>query len=337
VFAARFHEVVAEEISCGRLPEDAMIDGHTEVVRPGFTDAHLDEILCNGLVLIPGFFAPHEIRDAVADIRTQFGGVARDARQKEKPELLTDDVPRVFSPDEWFDAHDFPYDSPALNLIGCHPAILEAVKRLLQADKVTMHFNYTSAKFSGYKNYSQPLHLDSPTHSLLMSSDERRFSSVNCVVYLSDVDDEHGPLSYVPLPATSAIRGWKKTLTPEENALLAPQELRAVAPMGSLMIYVHHLYHRATNLTASGAARYQIVSAFHSSEASAFIGGVPWPRKAFTPNWKYFFPYATLEQLEAIGIPGPAHPYWTEHIIQQLSERYPFWDVSIFRQHLRRD
>jgi len=293
------------------------------------TPEQIAELYERGAVLIPDFLRAEEIAEARQDILAMFESVATQAGRNSVP--LGPDV-REFARDSWFDYCDFPYDSRALSLVGCHPSILAVARRVLQSEEVMMHYNYATAKFTGYKNYSQPLHLDSPMHSFFAPSNVPKYSVINCVIYLSDVDACCGALSYVPLPETRLVPYGKITLDEKENLRLSEREVSTEGRAGSLLVYFHHTYHRGTNLLGAGCSRYQVVVSYHAKEASAFVGGTMWPSRALTVDWQHFLPYASIEQLCTIGIPKPGHDFWTHAILDDLKRRFPGWDLSEYRR-----
>jgi len=299
------------------------------------SDDQLSDLYEFGAVLIPAFFSREEIADAQRDIGEMFAEVT--ARHVPSSEVLNAPELREFSTGSFFDYSDFPYDSEALNLIGSHPAVLAAAKKALQSDRILMHYNYASAKYGGKQNYSQPLHLDSPMHSFFAPSQNPHYSAINFVVYLSDVDSLCGPLSYVPLTHTRDLPYGKITLDSEENAAFESREVTTTGAAGSLLIYFHQTYHRGTNLRGPGCTRFQLVASYHAREASPFIGGAPWPRKALTSThqWEYFLPFANAEQLDVIGIPPPGHDFWTESILDELGRRFPGWNLDDYYAALR--
>jgi hypothetical protein len=45
-------------------------------------------------------------------------------------------------------------------------------------------------------------------------------------------------------------------------------------------------------------------------------------------------PAANVEQLAALGIPRPGHPYWTQRTIRRVQLRYPGWNLDPWRAAL---
>src|SRR5262245_37091958 len=96
-----------------------------------FTEAHLETWRRDGAVLIESFFTPEEVAAVVADFAAVFGRTAGagEALTKRKPGEAG-----KFNPAQFKDIEPVPIDcSPALNLIGAHPALMAFAKAALNA------------------------------------------------------------------------------------------------------------------------------------------------------------------------------------------------------------
>lgn len=298
---------------------------------------YLSKLRRNGAVVIPDFFSANDIQDAKRDIRELFSDVTAEHQFLPEP-VVSPDV-REFLSDGAFDRLDFPFQRTSLNLLGVDHRIVALAQHALDCDRVLMHYQYASAKYGGKKNYSQPLHLDSPMHSFFAPNFNVRFSAINFSIYLSDVNADSGPFSYVPLSATRHIKHGKITLDHNENVQLQPDEEIALGREGSLLMYYHHTYHRGTNLKRRDSFRFQLAVSYHAHEATPFIGGLPWPLKAFmfASAWKSFLPHASVDQLEVIGFPRPDHEFWTIEILDDLQQRFPLWNLERYYRAQRKD
>lgn len=296
-----------------------------------FTDGHLDTWRREGVALIPGFFTGDEVAAVVADFETVFGAAERAgaALVAKKPGELGRFNAAQF---KTFDA--IPFDcSPALNLIAVHPALIAFAKAALGAERVHLYQGQAWAKFTGAADYDQPFHCDFANHTLTAPSDEARFNCVTILCYFSDVSEAHGPMHYVPRPASAAIAGPEATLAfppdPGLQTALAAQARSSAAPAGTIAAYGIDVFHRGTNMTAPGGHRFAVMACFKAAGDEA-IGYHAWAFHHLKP-WGRIFDHATPEQLACFGVHEPGHPYWTETTIARTQARYPGWDAGPYR------
>src|SRR5690242_11870189 len=99
-----------------------------------FTEAHLETWQREGCALIEDFFTAEEVAAVTADFVTVFGrsGGADEALVKKKP----GETGR-FNQAQFKTFEAIPFDcSPALNLIGVHPALIAFAKAALKTDRL---------------------------------------------------------------------------------------------------------------------------------------------------------------------------------------------------------
>src|SRR5689334_15508407 len=99
---------------------------HGGPMKERFTHEHVETWRRDGCVLIKNFFTADEVAGVCADFATVFGRVAgaAEAMQKKKPGELG-----RFNPAQFTTFEAVPFDcSPALNLIGVHPALVSFAK-----------------------------------------------------------------------------------------------------------------------------------------------------------------------------------------------------------------
>jgi hypothetical protein len=229
-----------------------------------------------------------------------------------------------------------PFDcSPALNLIGVHPALMAFARAALGTDDLTLYQCQAWAKFTGAADYEQPFHCDYANHTLVAPSEDTRRNSVTVMAYFTDVSEAHGPMHYVAKPDSDRIAGPEATLgdPPAQARLherLAPYSRSTAAPAGSIFPYGIDLFHRGTNLTAPLGRRFAVTSCFKRRGDDA-IGYHAWPFHQQKP-WARIFDHATPEQLACFGVHPPGHPFWTETTLARAEARYPNWDLSPYRK-----
>lgn len=299
-----------------------------------FTDAHLDTWRREGGVVIENFFTPEEVKAVVADFEQVFGrtGGAEEALEKKQ-----DGEIGRFNPAQFTDIQPVPIDcSPALNLIGVHPALIAFAKAALKTDDVHVYQCQAWAKFTGDADYDQPFHTDFANHTLTVPSEDAHLNSVTILCYFTDVTEAHGPAHYVKRTDSAKIGGPEMNFTQDSAELARIQnELQkfdqsTASPAGSVFPYTIDVYHRGTNLTAPHGRRYALMTCFRAAKNDA-IAFTAWAFHHQKP-WRRIFNHATPEQLACFGVPRPGHPFWTPVTLQRAQVRYPKWDMTPYRE-----
>lgn len=299
-----------------------------------FGPEHLEAWRRDGGVSIRNFFTPDEVAAVVADFEQVFArteGAAEALNKKRGGEVGR------FHPAQFKTTGAVPFDcSPALNLIGVHPALIDFARKALSAEHVHVYQFQAWAKFTGDADYDQPFHTDYSNHTLVAPSEDAHLNSVTILCYFSDVTEAHGPAHYVTRPDSAKVAGPEVSLCadPEVQARLqkglSQYERSSAAPAGSIFPYGIDVYHRGTNLTAPHGRRYAVMSCFKDA-ANDFIGFHAWPFHHTQP-WARIFDHATPEQLACFGVQPPGHPFWTELTLQRAQARYPNWDLTPYRE-----
>jgi len=303
-----------------------------------FTKKHIEAWRRDGAVPIPNFFTREEVAAVAADFEAVFGMPEHDGEELNKK---GEGVVGRFHPAQFKDIIPVPIDcSPALNLIGVHPALIEFAKQALETDDVRVYQCQSWAKFTGDADYDQPFHTDFSNHTLTVPSEDAAKNAITILCYFSDVSETHGPMHYVTRPDASKVAGPEASLSrdPEVHARLQagllPHAKSSAAPAGTAIPYTIDIYHRGTNLTAPKGHRYALMTCFRKAHDDA-IQFTAW---AFhhTKPWAKIFENATTEQLACFGVPRPGDPFWTETTIARTQVRYPGWDAAPYRAALAR-
>ena len=299
-----------------------------------FGPEHLEAWRRDGGVSIHNFFTPDEVAAVQADFETVFGRAAGAdlPMDKKKP----GEVGR-FNPAQFVDIQAVPLDcSPALNLIGVHPALVAFAKAALRAPAVHVYQCQAWAKYTGDADYDQPFHCDFSNHTLTAPSEDAHRNSVTILCYFSDVSEAHGPMHYVTRPDSAKVGGPEASInfaagaqTALQNGLKA-HERSSAAPAGSAFPYSIDVYHRGTNLTAPGGHRFALMSCFRAAGDDA-IAYHAWAFHHQRP-WARIFDHATPEQLACFGVQPPGHPFWTETTLRRTQARYPGWNAGPYRE-----
>ncbi|MEQ8745304.1 phytanoyl-CoA dioxygenase family protein [Pyruvatibacter sp.] len=300
-----------------------------------FTDDDIAAWNRDGAVLIRNFFTADELAPVVKDFETLYAdkapGADTQARNNKK-----DGAIGQFEIEQFAHFDDMPFKcSPALNLLGMHPALAELARAALQVEDVHLYQSHSWAKYTGGADYDQTFHCDFKNHTLIAPSDDVRERTINIMIYATDVTDAHGAIHYVTQPDGDTVMDGRRPQFPEDTdqAKLKPLEKSGAAPAGSIFAYGIDVFHRGTNLTAPGGRRFTLTASFKRA-GNEMIGWSAWPFHFMKP-WDTIFDNATPEQLALIGIPKPGDPFWTPRTLERTRERYPGWNADAYAMALK--
>ena len=298
-----------------------------------FSHEHIETWRREGVALIRDFFTAGEIAAVRADFETVFGrsAGADEPLSKKKP----GEIGR-FNNAQFASFEAIPFEcSPALNLIGVHPALIGFAKEALKAERVQLYQCQVWAKFTGDADYDQPFHCDFSNHTLTVPSEDETKNSVTILCYFSDVSDAHGAMHYVRRSDSAAFAGPEASLdhSPGAQAQLQAQLVRhersSAAPAGTIIPYGIDVYHRGTNLTVPGGHRYAVMVCYKKA-GDETIGYHAWQFHHMKP-WRRIFEHATPQQLACFGVQLPGDPFWTPTTLARAAIRYPGWDLTPYR------
>jgi hypothetical protein len=294
---------------------------------------HIEAWRRDGGVVIESFFNAEEVAAVQTDFEQVFG---RTSGASEGISIKKDGEIGRFNPAQFTTIQSIPLDcSPALNLIGVHPALIAFAKQALATDDIHLYQCQAWAKFTGDADYDQPFHCDFVNHTLTVPSEDARENSITILCYFTDVTDAHGPANFVTRPDSDAVGGPEMTLSmdPEVQkrlqASLGQRARSSAGPAGTIFPYTIDVYHRGTNMTAPGGRRYAVMSCFKKAQNDT-IAFTAWAHSHMKP-WRRIFDHATPEQLACFGVQPPGHPFWTETTLQRAQTRYPNWDLTPYR------
>jgi hypothetical protein len=299
-----------------------------------FTRANIDTWRRDGGLVIENFFTADEVAAVQADFRSVFGrdAGAADATDKKK----RGEVGR-FNPAQFEGIKSVPIDcSPALNLIGVHPALIAFAKSALNTQHVHVYQCQSWAKYTGDADYDQPFHCDFPNHTLTAPSEDETRNSITILCYFSDVTEAHGPAHFVTRPDAAKVAGPEATFRRDPKVQrklqkgLSKYQRSSASPAGSIFPYAIDVYHRGSNLTAPHGHRFALMTCFKAAGDEA-IGFRAWAFHHTMP-WSVIFENATPEQLACFGVQPPGHPFWTETTLARAQARYPGWDLGPYRE-----
>ena len=172
------------------------------------------------MATVAAFFTPEEVAAVRADFALVWG------RTEGGEQALEGELKR-FNPAQFKSFDAVPFDcSPALNLIGLHPALIDFARAALETDDVRLYQNQVWAKFTGDADYDQPFHCDYRNHTLTAPSDDPRLNSITFILFFSDVSEAHGPTHYVIVPVSAAA------VAPPEVTLSGVRRRRGAGGVG---------------------------------------------------------------------------------------------------------
>ena len=290
----------------------------------------------DGGVLIERFFTADEVKAVVADFEKVFvvpsgGGERLDEKRRGQLGRFSEQQFATFAP--------VPFDcSPALNLIGVHPALVSLAKELLRAEDVHLYQCQAWAKFTGAADYDQPFHCDFANHTLTVPAEDAADSCVTVLCYFTDVSETHGPAHYVARPDSATVADAAFFGTDDELAQiqvdLSAMARSTASPAGSIFPYSIDVFHRGTNMTEANGRRYAVMACFKRAGDDA-VAYHSWASDHHKP-WANIFEHATPEQLACFGVQPPGDPFWTALTIERAQRRYPGWDLTPYRSALNR-
>ncbi len=298
-----------------------------------FSADHLETWRRDGAAVIRDFFTAEEVAAVRADFEKVF---VRTAGADEPMNKKKGDEVGRFNKAQFKSIEVGPFEcSPALNLIGVHPALIAFAKQALKTDAVHLYQCQAWAKFTGDADYDQPFHCDFSNHTLTAPSEDATKNSVTILCYFTDVTDAHGAMHYVTRPDSAQVAGpeaslnldpvWQATLQNQ----LKPYGRSSASPAGTAIPYAIDVYHRGTNLTAPNGHRYAVMVCFKKAGDES-INFHAWQFHHEKP-WRNIFDHASPEQLACFGVQRPGDPYWTETTLARAQIRYPNWDLTPYR------
>ena len=298
-------------------------------MRQRHTQEQVNQWHRDGAVLLDQFLTADEIAPCFADMRSLYGDQAPDTSEPRKDDH--GDQIGTFSRDQFRNNEDMPFHcSPALNLLGLHPALIAMAKAALGSEDVRLYQSHTWAKYTGTADYEQPFHCDFKNHTLTVPSETAGGRTINFMIYITDVTEAHGAISYVPLPESDAITGPDRPMfldtDLETQRRLKQVEKRGVGKAGSVFAYGIDVYHRGMNLTLPKGYRYTLTASYKAA-GNDMIGWSAWPHSFLKP-WHLLINHATPEQLACLGIPRPGDPFWTARTLARAQMRWPDWNMT---------
>ncbi len=237
-----------------------------------------------------------------------------------------------FRPEQHIWQGQFPFPGRALNRMCAHPSIVDFMERALRSDDLRIYQTGLSAKYAGLTNYEQPMHTDR-NHSWLPAHHDGRYWHVESFLYLVDVDEGNAPTHLVSTHDSVGRSPTAPLYMPRQDPELYGAERAAPGRRGSLLAYRPDVFHRGTNLTAPGAARF-FLNVSYRHAAHEWIGYHSSQSRATSPHWVAFVEGSTPRELELFGFPPPGHAVWDAALLDATASLYPNLDLQPWRAAL---
>jgi hypothetical protein len=282
-------------------------------------DATLDEVRERGFALMEGFLGPDELTAAQQALWLHF---------PTPDDYFADPAAHAqYAAGQFAGVEEYPYRSWDLNRLAFHPDLVDAAERYLGTAELHLYKVELWAKYSGASNYDQPLHRDYGSHSLVVPRLDGEYQQLTTFIFLSDVTEADGPTRIVPYD-----RGESVPFTPLyiELGALAHEEVSAVGPAGSLLVYRTDILHRGSDLTGTRRSRFSLLIDYQA-RGSTWAGKMAWPKQS-PQRWAKLMPRCSVRERDLFGFPRPDDPYWNSQTLADVALRYPGMDMTPYRR-----
>jgi hypothetical protein len=274
----------------------------------------------DGFVVLPGFLRAEceEARGELPDIYPTAERFHGDADDRAHSRIRGDEFGGIVV---------FPFPGLALSRLVVCGKLVSFAEAVFGTSDIRVYAAELWAKYSGAADYEQEHHRDYLNHTPLVPSADLMWRGLEMFIWLHDVPEDRGPTRIVPLAVTAGApalpHGYERSEWPE----LYDAEVSAAGSAGTVVAYSTDTFHRGTQLTAPGGARFSAhVSYRHAS--NEWTSRYAWGDRSFTPHWVPFAEHASPRQLQLFGFPPPGHRYWTAETLAGMAARYPGMDLT---------
>jgi len=286
-------------------------------------DGALEEVRERGFALVEGFLTPAELEAAQQALWLHF---PRPEEYFAEPARFAD-----YARSQFAGVEEFPYRSWDLNRLAFHPDLVDAAERYLGTSELHLYKVELWAKYAGAVDYTQPLHRDYGSHSLVVPRDDGAYQQLTTFIFLSDVTAADAPTCLVPFADGKDVPYTPLYLDFGERADV---EVAATGPAGSLLVYRTDILHRGSNFTVTARSRFSIL-ADYQTRGTTWRGKMAWPKDS-PKRWAKLIPQCSVRERDLFGFPRPGDPYWNEQTIAGVAARYPGIDMSPYADAINR-
>jgi ectoine hydroxylase-related dioxygenase (phytanoyl-CoA dioxygenase family) len=227
-----------------------------------------------------------------------------------------------------------PYKGDTLNQLPFLTQSIAAAEQLLGTPDLRLTQSILRATYCGPETVDQALHRDYGNNTLLTPTrHDRGYEQLAMILYLTDVGIGDAP-TYVVSNRHGASRPVVPgSRTKEDDPELYEHELPVLVPAGTALFYTMHTWHRGSAGTDPRGFRL-VHDAVYRPAGNDWMDYQAWSTSLCTDDGRRCIELLTPRQRELIGIPGPAHPYWTPETIADFAARYPGSDPEPYRAAL---
>jgi len=233
--------------------------------------------------------------------------------------------------DEFGGIIEFPFPSVELCRLVVHPKLINLAEAIFRTDDIRVYASELWAKFTGAADYQQEHHRDYLNHTPLVPSANARYRGLEMFIWLNDVPEARGPTHIVPMTLTSNFPALPHGYLREQQPEMYERELSAAGSAGTVVAYSTDTFHRGTQMTEPGAARYSAHVSYRHAD-NQWTSRHAWGDRSFTTHWRPFVEHASPRQLRLFGFPAPGHPYWTQETLAGLRCRYPAMNMTSWEE-----
>jgi len=232
-----------------------------------------------------------------------------------------------------------PWRSWDLNRLIFHPDLLDLAERFLGSADLRLYDAELWAKYAGAVDYDQRHHRDFGNHSIVVPKRCDPATQMTSWILLSDVGEEDGPTTLVPLHVGESVPYWPGTLDGSANdyvthylgaGAFAEEEISITGPAGTLLCFRPDVVHRGSGMTGERSARFSLLTNY-DVWGPRWTGRVGWATQSLSPHWGELIERATPRQRSVLGFPAPGDPYWDEQTLADTQARYPRIDLAPYR------
>ncbi len=261
------------------------------------TEAHFDELIENGYVILHNYF-PEEERRQLAEAQRRV--------------LKTWDEVKDNPPSDRSMFAPFPSAEPILNRAIIQPPFIDFAKRYLKTDHVHYRAGLMLARYPGFQGDGDQAHIDNGNNSLLPHSETaREFGQIQFWVHLEDVDEDQGPIRMLP-------RKYGRDLSKAEPL---------VCSGGTVCIFTNYTWHAATEYKRRDGQRFTwgvgLGRADHYWE-----GFRHYTDMGLNPYFRQLISSLSAKERELFRFPPAGHHYYTPQTLAALEEQYPGWNAG---------
>ena len=261
------------------------------------TDAHFDELLENGYLILPGYFA---------------GERRRELAEAQRRVLKTWDEVKDNPPADRSMYAPFPSSEHILNRAIIEPPLIDLARRYLKTDHIHYRAGVMLARYPGFPGDGMEPHIDNGNNSLLPPSETaREFGQILFWTHLEDVDEDQAPLRLIP---TKYGRDMSKA-----QAL--------VCEGGTVCAFSTYTWHAATAYERSDGQRFTWGLAMGRAD-HYWEGFKHYTSMGLDPHFRELISSLNAKERELFRFPPAGHPYYTVQTLEALEQQYPGWNAN---------